>query len=120
MAATQTPNEWAATDSVPFGSPRRVQPVRSSRFSRCNSISVESIGTRVYQDETGSCGVWSQSHHDVTPLVYRGLLIGPQRLETAFSYVQPGCSQPQAISVRSEEHTSELESRLHLVCRLLR
>src|SRR5687768_18495420 len=26
---------------------------------------------------------------------------------------------PQARSVRSEEHTSELQSRLHLVCRLL-
>src|SRR2546422_8514477 len=29
-------------------------------------------------------------------------------------YLAPGCS-----SSRSEEHTSELQSRLHLVCRLL-
>src|SRR5216684_6307152 len=28
-------------------------------------------------------------------------------------------STPAASSVRSEEHTSELQSRLHLVCRLL-
>src|SRR5687768_18286994 len=28
-------------------------------------------------------------------------------------------SPPQAIDDRSEEHTSELQSRLHLVCRLL-
>src|SRR2546422_7477112 len=28
-------------------------------------------------------------------------------------------SLPSAISFRSEEHTSELQSRLHLVCRLL-
>src|SRR2546422_4044189 len=29
------------------------------------------------------------------------------------------CVTPHAISGRSEEHTSELQSRLHLVCRLL-
>src|SRR2546422_6290617 len=27
--------------------------------------------------------------------------------------------QPEPLSLRSEEHTSELQSRLHLVCRLL-
>src|SRR2546429_6795403 len=30
-----------------------------------------------------------------------------------------GASWSDAIAVRSEEHTSELQSRLHLVCRLL-
>src|SRR2546429_3346013 len=30
----------------------------------------------------------------------------------------PGSGRPQS-AVRSEEHTSELQSRLHLVCRLL-
>src|SRR2546429_1173515 len=29
------------------------------------------------------------------------------------------CSSPTASTARSEEHTSELQSRLHLVCRLL-
>src|SRR2546422_6440486 len=29
------------------------------------------------------------------------------------------CSAPELDLVRSEEHTSELQSRLHLVCRLL-
>src|SRR2546422_7451607 len=28
-------------------------------------------------------------------------------------------SRPRSVGVRSEEHTSELQSRLHLVCRLL-
>src|SRR5687768_17628498 len=33
---------------------------------------------------------------------------------------QPGVQSPQSESTpRSEEHTSELQSRLHLVCRLL-
>src|SRR3989449_7747330 len=31
---------------------------------------------------------------------------------------EPGCPLPTC-GVRSEEHTSELQSRLHLVCRLL-
>src|SRR2546429_3396315 len=29
------------------------------------------------------------------------------------------CSSPNSCNMRSEEHTSELQSRLHLVCRLL-
>src|SRR2546429_4113366 len=33
--------------------------------------------------------------------------------------VRPGAEQQQQHAVRSEEHTSELQSRLHLVCRLL-
>src|SRR2546422_9594668 len=31
----------------------------------------------------------------------------------------PGAQSPGAAAARSEEHTSELQSRLHLVCRLL-
>src|SRR5699024_12082880 len=30
-----------------------------------------------------------------------------------------GCSSPEAAAARSEEHTSELQSRFDLVCRLL-
>src|SRR5205823_6992878 len=37
-----------------------------------------------------------------------------------FTIGNPGCSvQPAAISPRSEEHTSELQSLAYLVCRLL-
>src|SRR2546429_7266539 len=32
---------------------------------------------------------------------------------------RPSSSSPRAPASRSEEHTSELQSRLHLVCRLL-
>src|SRR2546429_2574988 len=35
------------------------------------------------------------------------------------STLRPSGSTPAAPSKRSEEHTSELQSRLHLVCRLL-
>src|SRR2546429_6314034 len=40
------------------------------------------------------------------------------RLDVRSLRSQPGC-YPHADSNRSEEHTSELQSRLHLVCRLL-
>src|SRR2546422_11359916 len=33
--------------------------------------------------------------------------------------VAPACNRSGVSSARSEEHTSELQSRLHLVCRLL-
>src|SRR2546429_3655697 len=32
---------------------------------------------------------------------------------------QPSCKLTRGVETRSEEHTSELQSRLHLVCRLL-
>src|SRR3712207_8646463 len=40
---------------------------------------------------------------------------GPSRLET----LRAPCALPSAAGARSEEHTSELQSRQYLVCRLL-
>src|SRR2546429_2708775 len=42
--------------------------------------------------------------------------IGP---DTAVVSLQNGVDNEEKIDARSEEHTSELQSRLHLVCRLL-
>src|SRR5260370_23480740 len=41
-----------------------------------------------------------------------------QEIEARFAYV-PGCAQKRWLMLRSEEHTSELQSHLNLVCRLL-
>src|SRR2546422_5705468 len=41
---------------------------------------------------------------------------GKRRIEDARQHIG---GDPPAVNVRSEEHTSELQSRLHLVCRLL-
>src|SRR2546429_7268294 len=38
---------------------------------------------------------------------------------TAARSLRVGRHGPSAVVIRSEEHTSELQSRLHLVCRLL-
>src|SRR3989449_4580172 len=49
--------------------------------------------------------------------VFRHPLHEPQRWVHVDERLDPGTDAPPA--ERSEEHTSELQSRLHLVCRLL-
>src|SRR2546429_4073474 len=48
----------------------------------------------------------------------RGLAVQPQRPRVRFVEITLGVIGAQQV-FRSEEHTSELQSRLHLVCRLL-
>src|SRR2546429_3349913 len=48
-----------------------------------------------------------------------GRLRDPHALDLAMGRVTLQCAAPDWLFVRSEEHTSELQSRLHLVCRLL-
>src|SRR5687768_18311835 len=43
----------------------------------------------------------------------------PQRVSYVVGHVLPASVIPRSEATRSEEHTSELQSRLHLVCRLL-
>src|SRR5690625_5457967 len=57
--------------------------------------------------------------------IFSPLITYSSFLSTAVVFVPPasdpalGSVSPNAASVRSEEHTSELQSRGHLVCRLL-
>src|SRR2546422_7147389 len=44
---------------------------------------------------------------------------GPPRDEAVLLAVVVGIVLESRVEIRSEEHTSELQSRLHLVCRLL-
>src|SRR3712207_7613811 len=44
---------------------------------------------------------------------------GPERDSSPAPEHTAGFSHPQALLLRSEEHTSELQSRQYLVCRLL-
>src|SRR5256884_6534456 len=41
------------------------------------------------------------------------------KVEIEYNHVSPEYFSVVGIPIRSEEHTSELQSRLHLVCRLL-
>src|SRR5256884_4327470 len=40
-------------------------------------------------------------------------------LDSAYDSLRPVAESLEGLEIRSEEHTSELQSRLHLVCRLL-
>src|SRR5437870_13346683 len=49
-------------------------------------------------------------------------VFGPSWMRSASSSIDHGCARPCSLvrhAMRSEEHTSELQSRGHLVCRLL-
>src|SRR5687768_17629916 len=62
-------------------------------------------------NDTATTEIYTLSLHDALPISVRTM-----------ASASSGCSFPSAhprAARRSEEHTSELQSRLHLVCRLL-
>src|SRR3989442_12666400 len=67
-------------------------------------------------NDTATTEIYTLSLHDALPIwpdVYAwGVLLLPKDLK-------PGERRPERSLGRSEEHTSELQSRPHLVCRLL-
>src|SRR2546429_3028044 len=80
--------------------------VKSQVFQETKSrlFSTEWMGSPVFR------------RHASMPMLQHQLPHPPNRRESSPS----GPSRPQCGSIlRSEEHTSELQSRLHLVCRLL-
>src|SRR5207253_6248889 len=86
-------------DALPIWKNRVRSCRRSSSFSRSHSAS-----SRWARASPEGCCWW--------------VLRGPaKRCSRAQSPGRPGCRS--SISPRSEEHTSELQSRGHLVCRLL-
>src|SRR2546422_3900078 len=75
-------------------------------------------------NDTATTEIYTLSLHDALPIssaapancrVRRGR--APARSKPRES--PPGSPRSSAVASRSEEHTSELQSRLHLVCRLL-
>src|SRR2546429_1399204 len=90
-------------------------------------IRLPSILSFFFFNDTATTEIYTLSLHDALPIYNQmwativnrdGVVCG-----VAFSGVNRGAQWPgsRAISAqkRSEEHTSELQSRLHLVCRLL-
>src|SRR4030043_441892 len=73
-------------------------------------------GARVvlfFFSDTATTEIYSLSLHDALPIWWTG---ASRRARSTRSCWRPW---PSASTRRSEEHTSELQSRLHLVCRLL-
>src|SRR2546429_4408401 len=83
-------------------------------FKRCALV----IHVFFFFNDTATTEIYTLSLHDALPISQRA---GPQSLA---QYLAVECAGrlpvlPGAVRGRSEEHTSELQSRLHLVCRLL-
>src|SRR2546429_8556669 len=65
-------------------------------------------------NDTATTEIYTLSLHDALPICWRpGLFFHQRGRAMTFTY------KLARMSWRSEEHTSELQSRLHLVCRLL-
>src|SRR2546429_2512138 len=67
-------------------------------------------------NDTATTEIYTLSLHDALP-IWRAFR-SQSAVSTAESAIAPIPGRP-GIGARSEEHTSELQSRLHLVCRLL-
>src|SRR5687768_18458827 len=75
-------------------------------------------------NDTATSEIYTLSLHDALPICFSPANSGRPRFLRCRPHLEPRCrgSIPNGTldtSRRSEEHTSELQSRLHLVCRLL-
>src|SRR2546428_9832501 len=88
--------------------------------------SLSTIFVFFFFNDTATTEIYTLSLHDALPISLRqiptrGTLLAtsaPQTLRCGRAPI-PGSSCRQAAARRSEEHTSELQSRSDLVCRLL-
>src|SRR2546429_9094237 len=72
-------------------------------------------------NDTATTEIYTLSLHDALPILVR-LPDRPDRVLDSRALAQRSVPRGQQVphaATRSEEHTSELQSRLHLVCRLL-
>src|SRR5690606_39871695 len=70
-------------------------------------------------NDTATTEIYTLSLHDALP-ISSGIMLLRSKVEISSVSVLPCSSSSQSsISKRSEEHTSELQSRENLVCRLL-
>src|SRR2546422_7828488 len=80
-------------------------------------------------NDTATTEIYTLSLHDALPIsslwrsfskcCSRRRIRSASSAEAGWSLMRRGCCQALPVQPRSEEHTSELQSRLHLVCRLL-
>src|SRR2546429_4019589 len=68
-------------------------------------------------NDTATTEIYTLSLHDALPILSSSSVTRCFCISASWSSI---CSSSRVVgSTRSEEHTSELQSRLHLVCRLL-
>src|SRR2546422_11707508 len=82
-----------------------------ARLSLCFSL--------FFFNDTATTEIYTLSLHDALPIL-AGHFLGLAAARNLVRDWQPhGRRVAALVAARSEEHTSELQSRLHLVCRLL-
>src|SRR5687768_17964922 len=89
-----------------------------SRFP-CSSL--------LFLNDAAATEIYTLSLHDALPILRSRRPAGPGLAAMTWMIMRaasrfcerPGAARNAAAPARSEEHTSELQSRLHLVCRLL-
>src|SRR5690606_42086595 len=79
-----------------------------------------------FSDPSATTELYTLSLHDALPISPHGSEMGTEHLEGPTGALRPGAElsgcvrrPPVGSGGRSEEHTSELQSRENLVCRLL-
>src|SRR5437762_9032934 len=70
-------------------------------------------------NDTATTEIYTLSLHDALPISENYLHAVGDRLMQAFGSHPPYAVFSDSLEVRSEEHTSELQSPMYLVCRLL-
>src|SRR3989449_4557483 len=73
------------------------------------------LGGFFFFNDTATTEIYTLSLHDALPILRQAPDDRDARWELGRAYAILGAHE----EARSEEHTSELQSRLHLVCRLL-
>src|SRR3712207_9090024 len=89
-----------------------------TRMNRCSNITRRTFVGLFFFNDTATTEIYTLSLHDALPisLAHPGLAAHP---DVDGVPGVPRLQYPQQAKCRSEEHTSELQSRQYLVCRLL-
>src|SRR2546429_5967085 len=92
------------------------RPPRSTLFPYTTLFRSSTFGGRHSIRTTCGCCICNSAESSIVTMRSRLEI----KLDSTFSkVVLPAPVPPETMMLRSEEHTSELQSRLHLVCRLL-
>src|SRR3989442_12780082 len=91
-----------------------------SLFSSLLSLHSTSISSFFFFfNDTATTEIYTLSLHDALPISYGLRNVAISAMPTGSSNRRHRAGDGRSGAVRSEEHTSELQSRPHLVCRLL-
>src|SRR2546429_3885045 len=80
---------------------------------------IATISVFFFFNDTATTEIYTLSLHDALPISFQILEVVAEFLGAGESLLRREYVGWFPVQTRSEEHTSELQSRLHLVCRLL-